>query len=176
MVTVGITGGIGSGKSTVCEVWSEMGGFVLNADKLAKELMAADEQLKAELTETFGDGAYNADGSLNRDYLAEEAFRKGRVAELNAIVHPRLPPVVRRKMDEASREGYKVGVYEAALLLELEEERLDFFDYLVLVLADEEQRLQWGFRVAFRRWQIRHDSLQKVLNPNASLATGWHRR
>ena len=143
MVTVGITGGIGSGKSTVCELWSSLGGYVLNADALAKELMVTDEGIRKELLSTFGAKSYRADGTLNRAHLAEEAFQKGRVDELNAIVHPRLPPVVRGKMKDASQQGFPVGIYEAALLMELEEERLAYFDHIVLVLASQERRLKW---------------------------------
>ena len=143
MVTVGITGGIGSGKSTVCELWSTLGGYVLNADALAKELMVTHEGIKKELVSTFGEKSFRADGTLNRAHLAEEAFQKERVDELNAIVHPKLPPVVRRKMQAASQQGFPVGVYEAALLLELETERLAYFDHIVLVLASEKRRLQW---------------------------------
>jgi dephospho-CoA kinase len=141
MIIVGITGGIGSGKSTICEVWEDLGAFVLNADKLAKELMASDEKVKAELVETFGPRSFNQKGQLNREYLAQEAFQKGRVEELNAIVHPRMPGAMKQKMRQAARQGYSVGVYEAALLLE--SNHLDQLDYLALVLADEEQRLAW---------------------------------
>lgn len=143
MVTVGITGGIGSGKTTVCNCWSALGGYILNADALAKELMVSDDEIKQQLITTFGEDSFRADGSLNRAHLAEEAFQKGRVEELNAIVHPKLPPVVRQKMQEASQKGFQVGVYEAALLLELQEDRLAHFDHIVLVLAPEKRRLQW---------------------------------
>ena len=141
MVTVGITGGIGSGKSTVCKVWAGMGGYILNADELAKELMVSDKQIRSRLTEAFGDRTYKEDDTLNRTYLAGEAFGKGRVRELNEIVHPRLPSAVRQRMQSAAEKGFEVGVYEAALLLE--SKHLEQFDYLVLVLADDERRLQW---------------------------------
>lgn len=141
MVTVGITGGIGSGKSAVCEVWARMGGYVLNADDLAKELMVSDAEIRGQLIETFGERTFQEDGDLNRAYLAEEAFQKGRVGELNAIVHPKLPDAVKQRMRSAAQNGFRVGIYEAALLLE--SKNIGFFDYLVLVLADEEKRLEW---------------------------------
>lgn len=141
MVTVGITGGIGSGKSTVCETWASMGAYVLNADDLAKELMVSDKEIRKELIKTFGDATFNEDGSLNRTYLAEEAFQKGWVQDLNAIVHPKMPAAVQQRMREAAEQGAKVGIYEAALLFESDHHNM--FDYLVLVLADEERRLQW---------------------------------
>lgn len=140
MVKVGITGGIGSGKSTVCDVWSELGAYVLNADDLAKEIMVTDPQVKKELAKTFGIETFHKDGSLNRGFLAKEAFEKGRVQELNAIVHPRMPAAVAHKIEEAEALGRRVFVYEAALLLEnLESGDLD---YIVLVLADKKRRLK----------------------------------
>ncbi|WP_372639286.1 dephospho-CoA kinase [Fodinibius sp.] len=141
MVTVGITGGIGSGKSVVCEVWARMGGYVLNADDLAKELMVSDAEIRRQLIKAFGERTFQEDGTLNRAYLAEEAFQKGRVGELNAIVHPKLPDAVKQRMRAAAQKGFGVGIYEAALLLE--SNNLGFFDHLVLVLAEEEKRLEW---------------------------------
>jgi len=140
MVTVGITGGIGSGKSTVCDFWSDLGAYVLNADDLAKELMVSDPEIKKQLVDTFGEESFCDDDSLNRKHLAKEAFEKDRVAELNAIVHPKIPAAAAEKIREAADEGYQVFVYEAALLLE----NLDpgDLDYMVLVLADEEHRLE----------------------------------
>ncbi len=140
MVTVGITGGIGSGKSTVCDVWSKLGAYVLNADDLAKQVMVTNEEVKEQLVDTFGDDSFNDDGSLNREHLAREAFEKNRVKELNAIVHPKLPAAASQKMEEAEAQGYDIFVYEAALLLDnLEPGSLD---YIVLVLADEEKRIK----------------------------------
>lgn len=140
MVTVGITGGIGSGKSTVCEIWSELGAYILNADDLAKQVMVTNEEVKHQLIDTFGNESFLDNGSLNREYLAREAFEKGRVKELNAIVHPKLPEAALKKMKEAEEAGYEVIVYEAALLLENIEP--GDLDYVVLILADEENRLE----------------------------------
>lgn len=140
MVTVGVTGGIGSGKSTVCKIWKKMGAYVLNADDLAKQVMVSDPEIKEQLTETFGRNSFFDDGSLNKEHLAREAFEKNRVDELNAIVHPKLPMAAREKMKEAERDGYDVWVYEAALLLDNIEP--GDLDYIVLVLADEEHRLK----------------------------------
>ncbi len=58
MVTVGITGGIGSGKSTVCEIWSELGAYILNADDLAKQVMITDDEVKQQLINTFGNESF----------------------------------------------------------------------------------------------------------------------
>lgn len=142
MIKVGITGGIGSGKTAVCEVWSEMGGFVLNADAMAKQLMTENKEVKQQLVDTFGPGTFDKEGGLNRAYLANQAFRRNRVVELNAIVHPKLPPLVQQEMEQAAQSGFKVGIYEAALLLDIEDCRLEEFDYIALVLTDKKKRIQ----------------------------------
>ena len=140
MITVGVTGGIGSGKSTVCEIWANLGAYVLHADDLAKEVMVTNAKVKQQLIDTFGSESFLDDGKLNTQHLATEAFKKGRVKELNAIVHPKLPAAASQKIEEAEAQGYHVFVYEAALLLEnLEPGSLD---YMVLVLADEEHRIE----------------------------------
>lgn len=157
MVTVGITGGIGSGKSTVCDIWSKMGAYILNADELAKQVMVSDPEVKKQLIATFGDNSFNNDGSLNTKHLAREAFEKERVNELNAIVHPKLPIAASQKMAEAEAQGYDFFVYEAALLLEnLEPESLDA---TVLVLADEEIRIN---RVLKRDETIKEEIKQRI--------------
>lgn len=140
MVSAGITGGIGSGKTRVCEVWKSMGAFVLNADDLAKRIMVEDEDVIAEIRQAFGTEAYHKDGTLNRAYLAREAFEKGRVEELNAIVHPRIPAKSGEIKEEAGKEGHNLFVYEAALLFE--NLRPGFLDYIVLVRADEDKRVK----------------------------------
>lgn len=140
MITIGITGGIGSGKTTVCKVWEELGAYVLNADDLAKNIMIRNSEVRAQIQEQFGEESYREDGSLNRAYLAEEAFGKNRVEELNAIVHPRIPAEFRTVMDRERNNGCEVFVYEAALLLH--DHRPGVLDYIVLVLADREKRVE----------------------------------
>jgi dephospho-CoA kinase len=86
---VGITGGIGSGKSTVCKLFSLLGVPIYTADDRAKWLMSHDPELKIEILATFGPSAYSTTGELNRDYLAETVFSNPeKVAALNALVHP----------------------------------------------------------------------------------------
>lgn len=140
MIRVGITGGIGSGKSTVCKVWEELGAFVLYADDFAKELMVKDEQVIQAIKHTFGDGAYDEKGRLNRAFLAEEAFEKGRVKELNGIVHPRLHQKISELAQQKEKEGIRVFVKEAAILLN--HGRPDDIDVVVMVLAKKERRIE----------------------------------
>ena len=140
MISVGVTGGIGSGKSTVCEVWADLGAYILNADDLAKQVMVTNSEVKQQLIDHFGSESFLEDGQLNTKHLAKEAFEKGRVKELNAIVHPKLPAAASQEIEDAEAQGYDIFVYEAALLLEnLEPGSLD---YIVLVLADKDHRIE----------------------------------
>ncbi|WP_445666002.1 dephospho-CoA kinase [Fodinibius sp. AD559] len=157
MITVGVTGGIGSGKSTVCDVWAELGAYVLNADELAKQVMVTNDEVKKQLVDSFGSESFLDDGELNTKHLANEAFGKGRVKELNAIVHPKLPAAASQKMKEAEAQGYDIFVYEAALLLENLEPGL--LDYIVLVLADEDHRIE---RVKQRDYSSETEIRQRI--------------
>jgi len=139
MIKIGITGGIGSGKTTVCRIWETLGAKVIYADDLAKKLMTGDVKLRDEIQKAFGKEAYNDQGKLNRKYLSEEAFQKGRVQELNDLVHPRVKEEVKRQAAAAEQEGYPMFVEEAALLLN--EGRPEFLDVIVLVEASERHRI-----------------------------------
>ncbi|CAN5251247.1 dephospho-CoA kinase [soil metagenome] len=145
MITVGITGGIGSGKTTVANIWKKMGARVIYADDLAKEIMGTDHSVKQQLIKTFGNESYTRDGDLNKPHLIKEAFQKNRVDELNAIVHP----VIRRKIESligsAKNNDVKLFVYEAAILLN--EGRPDYLDVVVIVTGQKSTRLK---RVAKR--------------------------
>lgn len=88
---IGITGGIGSGKSTVCQIFKILGIPVYSADDRAKWLMAHDPELKTSIRAEFGVESYTATGELNRSFLAEKVFSNPEaVAKINALVHPRV--------------------------------------------------------------------------------------
>ncbi|MEX0773506.1 MAG: dephospho-CoA kinase [Balneolales bacterium] len=145
MITIGITGGIGSGKTTVCKHWESLGAQVIYADALAKELMVKKPELINAIKREFGEDSYYEDGSLNKDYLSRQAFELGKVDRLNQLVHPEVYKETGRIIDEAEQAGIKVLVKEAALLLL--KGRPKNLDYIVLVLADEQLRT---VRVALR--------------------------
>lgn len=137
---MGVTGGIGSGKTTLCKEWERLGAFVVYADDLAKKLMVEDEDLVKNIKSVFGDEAYHDDGNLNRHFLAHEAFEKGRVAELNGLVHPVLWDKVEEIAAQKEREGVDVFVKEAAILLQ--HGRPEDLDFVVIVETDEQQRME----------------------------------
>ncbi len=140
MIKIGVTGGIGSGKTTFCKALEELGSFVLYADDFAKELMSTDQKLKRKIIAAFGNQAYSEKGDLNRSYLAEQAFSKNRVEELNAIVHPILWERVAELMNRKEKEGTRIFVKEAAILLN--NGRPADLDFVVLVKSPREKRIQ----------------------------------
>lgn len=138
---VGVTGGIGSGKSTLCRWWKNWGAFLLDADAFAKKLMVSDPEIIKALKKTFGDASYLSDGSLNRAFIAKCAFEHGRVEELNAIVHPVLFSKSQHELEQAALSGaYPCVVKEAALLLKYG--RATYLDKVVLVRALKQNRIQ----------------------------------
>lgn len=139
MITVGVTGGIGSGKTTVCKIWESLGAKVFYADDEAKKLMASDPEVIRAIKETFGAESYFPDGELNRQYLSEKAFRKGRVEELNRIVHPAVGKKFSGDAAAAGEAGIHLVVKEAALI---DVESGGGLDYIVIVASDLEKRVQ----------------------------------
>lgn len=137
MYKVGIIGGIGSGKSTVCRLLANCGVAVYVADDRAKELMQSNDSVRRSLVETFGDDTY-VDGTLNRAYLAEHVFSdKEALARLNSIVHP----AVMADFDSwASVQSGDYVVLESAILFEAGLD--DRVDTTVAVMAPREVRLE----------------------------------
>ena len=121
MLRVGLTGGLGSGKSTVAGYLREFGAQVVDADALGRALMEPGQQVYAEIVEKFGQGVVGPDRRLNRARLADLAFKGGRLEDLNAIVHPATIAAQRRWMEEVfKRDPAVVAVVESALIFEVE--------------------------------------------------------
>lgn len=139
MIVAGITGGIGSGKTSVCKFWEKLDAVVVYADDLAKKLMVQDDELKKKLVTLFGKNTYNQDGSLNKPHLIEQAFEKGRVNELNSVVHPTVKKAFADICRSEQAKGTKLVVKEAALMLQ--DGRPKEFDCVVLVLSNQNKRL-----------------------------------
>ena len=116
MIRVGVTGGIGSGKSTVCGLFADMGVAVYDCDSEAKRLMTESEEVRNSIVEAFGAEAY-VDGALNRAFLAEQVFGSAeQLAKLNAIVHPAVREDFRRWCGEHENEVYVM--MESAILFD----------------------------------------------------------
>ena len=142
MITLGVTGGIGSGKTTVCGFLEEQGARVFYADLEAKRLMQEDADVQAAVTEAFGTGAYREDGTLNRAYLADKVFGDAeQVERLNAIVHPRVFAAFEAARERAREEGISLLVHEAALLFEAGGD--EHVDTTAAVVAPDARRIDW---------------------------------
>lgn len=141
MYKVGITGGIGSGKSTVCAMLEEIGVAVYNSDARAKELMTTSATLREAIVARFGAECYTSEG-LNRGYLAERVFGDAEeLAALNSLVHP---AVMADFEAWAERQEGSYVVFESAILFESGlEQRVDM---AVAVLSPEELRIERAMR------------------------------
>ena len=130
MTVVGLTGGIGSGKTTVAKLFSAVGVPVYNSDKQAKELMQNSEVLIKKIKALLGGESYK-ERKLNRAYIAQKVFKdKGLLAGLNAIVHP----AVREDfLDWITHQKHPYVIQETALLFENKTEEL--YDKIILVTA-----------------------------------------
>lgn len=138
MIKVGITGGIGSGKTTVCRVFELLGIPVFYADNVAKTIMQTDSQLKNEILNAFGQESYLVDGQLNRPYISSIVFKdQSQLNKLNALVHP----AVFRAFDRwiAEQKDVPYILKEAALLYESESYKM--CDLSILVISPESTRI-----------------------------------
>jgi dephospho-CoA kinase len=147
MLRVALTGGLGSGKSTVAAIFRSLGAEVMEADEVGRAMMQPGEPVYRQIVKAFGPAVVQPDGSLDRQKLAQIAFTEGRIEELNAIVHPPVIAEQRRWMDTLEKEQPDaVAIYETALLFEASraagtrdwESR---FDRRILVTAPESLRI-----------------------------------
>lgn len=159
MLRIGLTGGIGSGKSTVGTIFRTLGIPVYDADHRARELMVSDTILMREVVNTFGSDAYNSDGTLNRKFLADKVFSdRTKLMKLNAIVHP----AVRKDYEKwlsGVHEQQPYAIFEAALIFE--GNLASGFDAIVFIHCDQELRIN---RVRHRDKVSREDVLARMEN------------
>jgi dephospho-CoA kinase len=137
MIVLGITGGIGSGKTTVCDMFSSIGVPVYNADIEAKKIMESSEDVKSKICLKFGDKAY-VGGNLNKNFISEKIFKdKSLLKEINNIVHPE---VYLHFTEWQSSQKSLYVVKEVAILFELKTENQ--FNFILTVTSPEETRIQ----------------------------------
>ncbi len=136
MFRIGVTGGIGSGKSTVCRMLQAKGIPVFYADEEARSILGVDPEVRRAMTDLLGPEAY-ADGAFNRKWVADQVFNDNKkLAALNAVMYP----AVRRRFIEWTKEQRSdIVAMESAILLESGGDRL--MDHLVLVTAPVEIRV-----------------------------------
>jgi len=137
MIIVGLTGGIGSGKTTVANMFIELGIPIYIADVEAKKLMNSSKVIKRELIQLFGTNAYS-DGKINKAFLADKIFNdKDLLVEMNAVIHPKVKMHF-KKWIKIQRSLYVI--YEAAILFE--NGGYKECDYIITVTAPETVRIQ----------------------------------
>lgn len=155
MQIIGITGGIGSGKSTVARIFGLLGIPVYSADDAAKEIMVKDLQLIEEIKAHFGAESYLPDGTLNRKYIADIVFNdKSQLEKLNSIVHP---ATIRDSEAWARKQKSPYVIKEAALMFE--SESFHHVDKVIGVYAPESLRV---LRVMKRDGVSRNEVLARM--------------
>ena len=138
MLTIGLTGGIGTGKSTVAKTLNELGARVLDADKIGHEIYLPGGPAYDDVVAAFGKRILAPDGTIDRKLLGPIVFTDPAALErLNAIVHPRMFARMREMVDHIRRGGERAPiVIEAAILIEAN--WIPLFDEIWLVIASRE--------------------------------------
>ena len=140
MKIIGITGGIGAGKTTVSERFKKRGVDVIDCDIIARNVTASGSSCLNELVSAFGNDILNEDGSLNRAVLADKTFGSGDTKTLNKITHKYISLECKKIIDEKEKSGCKYIGIEASLLLDSDVKEL--CDYTLAVIADKEMRIK----------------------------------
>ena len=137
MITVGLTGGIGSGKSTIAKMFEELGVAVYYADDEAKRLMNSSQQIREKLIKEFGKESYK-NGNLNRAFLAEIIFNdKEKLLKINSIVHPEVDKHFKNWVKDQNGDFV---IQENAILFE--NNKQNDFDYIITVTASKDLRIE----------------------------------
>lgn len=160
MIKVGLTGGIGSGKSTIARAFEVLGTPVYYADARSKHLTVTDQRIISGLKEIIGPDVYFADGSLDKKRMAAAIFsNKEQLAKVNALIHPIVAADFEQWAREQAKRGIKYVVHEAAILIENGSYRN--FDMILLATAPEQVRVT---RTAIRDSATPEQILARIRN------------
>lgn len=165
VVIIGITGGIGSGKSTIANWIKEKGYQVVSSDTLAKELMQTNPELKSVLINAFGAAIYLEDGKLNKSLLSDMIFSptNSQVLKINKIVHPFVIDEIVKRLEIYAEEGNRLIFVESALMFE--SGMAEGYDYIITVYTNEENVIERvGKRSGLSKEKIR-TIMKSQLNP-----------
>ena len=167
MTVIGLTGGIASGKSTVTALLKEKGAVIIDADKIAREIMSKGEPAWFEVLNYFGDEILNDGRSdIDRKKLAHIVFSdKAKLEVLNNITHPKIIEEIKRQVEEYKKAGKKIIVIDAALLIETGLDKIA--DEVWVVAANEDIQLQ---RLMAREKDITKDEALKRIKSQMPLA------
>jgi dephospho-CoA kinase len=141
MLKIALTGGAGSGKSTVARMFQELGAPVLDADAAAREAVQPGCPAWKELRRAFGPEFFRENGELDRGKMAQAAFSEPEVRQkLTAILHPEITRLIREKLQHLAEAGEKLVIVEVPLLFEAGLQTA--YDRIILVYADETEQIQ----------------------------------
>lgn len=141
MLKIALTGGAGSGKSTVARMFQELGAQVVDADDAAREAVRPGTPAWEELRRAFGSGFFQENGELDRAKMASAAFSDPEVRQkLNAILHPCIIQIIRDKVRQLAEKGEQLVIVEVPLLFEAGLQNA--YDRIIVVYADSAQQMQ----------------------------------
>ncbi|MGB9867634.1 MAG: dephospho-CoA kinase [Bacillota bacterium] len=141
MVVIGLTGNIGSGKSTVSQVLRELGALVIDADRISREVCEPGQPGWEAIWRHFGQEVFLPDGTLDRKRLGEIVFgQPDKLALLNSLLHPLIVSRIKEDLEEARASAWKAVVVDAALLFEVGLDKV--VDVVWVVTADDRLRLE----------------------------------
>ncbi|EGL82126.1 Dephospho-CoA kinase [Caldalkalibacillus thermarum TA2.A1] len=140
-MVIGLTGGIASGKSTVSRMLDDLGAVIIDADKIAREVVEPGQAAWQKIKETFGEDVLQPDGRLDRAKLAEIIFRdQEQRRKLNSIVHPEIRKQMLKRKEEALQQGEELIVLDIPLLFESKLEHM--VDKILVVYVPEEVQIR----------------------------------
>jgi dephospho-CoA kinase len=167
MRIIAVTGGIGSGKSTISKLFAAQGAALIDADAESRALTAPSGEALPPIREAFGDAVFHTDGTLNRAALAQTVFGDASaLARLNAILHPMITARITAALQTLRTQGREVALIDVPLLFETGMEK--FADTVVCVSAPLEIRIR---RVCRRDRITREEALRRIRSQNPAEIT-----
>ena len=170
MLKIGLTGGIGTGKSLVTSFLQDQGANVINADLLGHEAYLPGTVGFEQVVSEFGEDIVGEDGHVDRQKLGPIVFSDpSNMDRLNAIMHPLIKDMIQTQLDDVEGKGQLIAIVEAAVLIEAGWESL--FDEIWVVTADEEEIIS---RLASRNGLSREDSQKRINSQMTSIERSAH--
>jgi len=163
MLKVGLTGGIGSGKTAVSDRFEYLGAPVIDTDVLAREVVAPGEPALEQLVDAFGREILEDDGTLDRDRLRQTVFADPEAkARVESIVHPAIRQRLRARLDALERQEVPYCIIVVPLLVETNFQEL--VDRVLVVEAPRERRIRW----VMKRSGMSREEVEKIMESQAS--------